>query len=335
MAPYIAPQGYSSKLSLMETEIAIKKVKDLFEVYLAKALNLTRVSAPLFVDPATGLNDNLNGIEMPVSFNIKDMGLRAEIVQSLAKWKRMALHRYGFAPNTGLYTDMNAIRPDETMDEMHSIYVDQWDWEKVITRETRNLDNLKSTVRAIYAALRQTALDLQKDYPSLMLSLPQDITFVTTQELEDTYPDKTPFERECAFVEKCGAAFIVSIGSKLKSGTIHDGRAPDYDDWSLNGDIVLWNPIMGRAFEISSMGIRVDAAAMKSQLEERGCIDRATLPFHQGVLTGTLPLTMGGGIGQSRLCMFILNKIHVGEVQTSIWPQDMVEVCKKAGIVLL
>ena len=314
--------------NILETEVAIKFIKDSFERELADALNLTRVSAPLFVFPETGLNDNLSGVERPVEFDILDIDKRkVQIVQSLAKWKRFALKKYGFTIGTGLYTDMNAIRRDETLDELHSIYVDQWDWEKVINPEERNLHTLKNAVKDIYEALRETQFKLCGRFPGFRPFLPEEITFVSTQELEDMYPGKSPKEREDAVCEKFGAVFLMQIGLPLKSGKPHDGRAPDYDDWMLNGDILVWNPVLERAFEISSMGIRVDAKALDAQLQISGCTERAKLPFHKALLSNELPQTMGGGLGQSRICMLLLGKRHIGEVQSSIWSEEMVAKC--------
>ncbi len=321
--------------SLLETEIKIKYIKDSFERLLASRLNLTRVSAPLFVLEESGLNDNLNGVERAVSFDIKQTGKIAEVVHSLAKWKRFALYEYGFEPQSGLYTDMNAIRRDEVCDSLHSIYVDQWDWEKVITRADRTVDYLKATVENIYEALKECMNALQGHFGEKTTSLPDKITFVTTQELEDMYPDLEPSQRETEFVRKCGAMFLMQIGGKLKSGKKHDGRAPDYDDWALNGDIVLYYPVLDRAFEISSMGIRVDKESLVRQLELEGMTERLNLPFHKALMEDKLPLTIGGGIGQSRLCMFLLGKRHIGEVQSSIWPEEMVRDCKEKGITLL
>lgn len=326
---------YQAKLDLVRTERAIKLVKDEFESKLAEALNLTRISAPLFVAQGSGLNDNLNGVERPVSFDIKATGETAEVVHSLAKWKRYALAKYRFGAYFGLYTDMNAIRRDEDLDNMHSVYVDQWDWEAVILRKDRTVDYLKNTVEKIYAALQATATLLCREYPVLDNYFSEKITFVTTQELEDAYPDKTPKERETAFVREHGAAFIMQIGGKLKSGKKHDGRAPDYDDWSLNGDIVLYYPVLDCSFEISSMGIRVDEKSLVSQLEAEGCTERLEFPFHKALVAGELPLTMGGGIGQSRLCMFILNKMHIGEVQVSLWDEKTERYCRENNIVLM
>lgn len=329
------PSGYSSLLDVRQTEVAIKKVKDFFERDLAIQLNLTRVSAPLFVRSDSGLNDTLNGVERPVAFDIKDYDGEVEIVQSLAKWKRQALCAYGFEPGEGLYTDMNAIRRDEDTDNLHSVFVDQWDWEKIITADDRNEDTLKTAVRAIYSSLRHTERYIAEEYDFVGKFLPDDISFVTTQELEDMYPDLTPKERENEIARQKGAVFIMQIGGKLRSGDIHDGRAPDYDDWSLNGDIVVYYPLLDMAFELSSMGIRVDAEALVRQLEERGCPERASLPFQKALLNNELPLTMGGGIGQSRMCMFFLRKAHVGEVQASVWPESTVKMCGENGIHLL
>jgi aspartate--ammonia ligase len=330
------PAAYRSLLALRETEVAIKRTKDFFEAALSRELNLTRVSAPLFVRPETGLNDNLNGVERPVAFDIKDLdGAGVEIVQSLAKWKRMALKGYGFAAGEGLYTDMNAIRRDEDLDNLHSVYVDQWDWEKVITREQRNPETLRQIVRAIYQVFRETEGYLYGLYPALVPVLPPEIFFVTTQELEDRYPDLTPKKREDAICREHGAVFIMQIGGTLQSGHKHDGRAPDYDDWRLNGDIVFWNPLLARAFEVSSMGIRVDAHSLRSQLQAVKAEARANLKFHRALLAGEYPDTIGGGIGQSRICMFFLKKVHIGEVQTSVWPETMIAECAAAGIPLL
>ncbi len=328
-------ESESVALDILETEVAIKFIKDLFERELARALDLTRVSAPLFVYPESGLNDNLNGVERPVSFDVLSVRKDVEIVQSLAKWKRMALKKYGFASGTGLYTDMNAIRRDEDLDAIHSIYVDQWDWEKVIRPQERNLDTLKNTVRLIYGALLATEKALAEKFPVLPPFLPKEIAFVTTQELEDEYPALTPKERENAIAKKFGAVFLMQIGGALLSGERHDGRAPDYDDWDLNGDILIWNPVLGRAFELSSMGIRVDPETMKKQLSLAHAENRAVLPFHRSLLAGELPQTIGGGIGQSRLCMLLLKKRHIGEVQASVWPDDMVTACEQNGIHLL
>ena len=330
------PENYKSNLSLIETEIAIKKVKDFFETKLAETLNLTRVSAPLFLENSSGLNDNLNGVERPVSFDmlaIEDSNI--EIVHSLAKWKRFALHRYKFEAGSGLYTDMNAIRRDEELDNIHSIYVDQWDWEKVITKEDRNIDTLKDTVRKIFSVFKSTEDFVSSEYPSIEKILPEDITFITSQELEDMYPSLTSKERENAITKKHKAVFILGIGDELKSGEKHDGRSPDYDDWKLNGDILFYDPLFDSAIELSSMGIRVDKAALEYQLQKSGCEDRRDLPFHKALLEDKLPLTMGGGIGQSRICMFFLRKAHIGEVQASIWDEYTHKQCEAANIELL
>jgi aspartate--ammonia ligase len=330
------PEGYATKLNLRETEIAIKFIKDHFERSLANALNLTRVSAPLFVRPESGLNDNLNGVERPVGFDMRHIdGNSAEIVQSLAKWKRMALGRYGFEAGEGLYTDMNAIRRDEEPDNLHSIYVDQWDWEMVITREQRTPDFLKGIVKKIYHVFLETQKQVLAAYPQLEETLPPDIHFLTAQELEDKYPGTSAKERETAFVKEHGSLCLMQIGGKLNSGKRHDGRAPDYDDWQLNCDILFYNKLLDCAFEVSSMGIRVDAEAMEKQLALAGEESRRHLPFHKAVLEDKLPLTLGGGLGQSRICMFLLGKAHVGEVQASIWPDAMDRTCRKHGIMLL
>ncbi|HNW03785.1 MAG TPA: aspartate--ammonia ligase [Oscillospiraceae bacterium] len=323
------------ELGIIETETAIKFIKDSFQTELAHALGLTRVSAPLFVFPESGLNDNLSGVEMPVRFKVKSVGKDAEVVQSLAKWKRLALKRYGFGEGSGLYTDMNAIRPDEDLDDLHSIYVDQWDWEMVITREQRNLGFLEDSVRKIYGALRGTQQSLCGRFPGFQQWLPEEITFLSTQELEDRMPDLTPKEREDRISEQYGAVFLMQIGAPLKSGAPHDSRAPDYDDWSLNGDILIWYPVLGRAVELSSMGIRVDPQSLDAQLEVSGCEDRKTLPFHKALLAGELPLTMGGGIGQSRICMVLLGKRHIGEVQASVWSDEMLDFFFTEGISIL
>lgn len=324
----------ASENNIIETEVAIKFIKDVFERELARNLNLTRVSAPLFVFPESGLNDNLNGVERPVAFDVLDIGRDVEVVHSLAKWKRMALAKYGFADGEGLYTDMNAIRRDETLDALHSIYVDQWDWEKIISPSARNFDTLKAAVNSIYSALLSTEAALSERFGTASV-LPKKIEFMTTAQLEAEYPDLSPKERENAITKRLGAVFLMQIGAPLKDGVPHDGRAPDYDDWLLNGDILLWDEPLSRAFEISSMGIRVDEAAMRRQLAAAGCEDRAALPFHRALLSGELPQTMGGGIGQSRICMFLLGKHHIGEVQASVWPESMVEECEKQGIHLL
>lgn len=336
MSKLIIPEGYKPILDQRETQRAIKKVKDYFQQELAYGLQLRRVTAPLFVFPESGLNDTLNGYERRVEFTIKDMDeAKVEVVQSLAKWKRMALGKYGVEPGKGLYTDMNAIRRDEEMDNLHSVYVDQWDWEKVITKEQRTEEYLEETVRTIYNAIKNLSDYVNRLYRDIQNEIPNEITFITSQELENAYPDKTPKERENIVAEKYGAVFIEKIGGVLASGEKHDGRAPDYDDWELNGDIILWNDVLQEAFEISSMGIRVDAEAMKRQLEIDGKLDRLEMPFHKGVVDGTIPLSIGGGIGQSRLCMFFLRKAHIGEVQVSVWPEDMIEECAEHDIFLL
>ena len=336
MSKVIIPEGYQPILDQRETQRAIKKVKDYFQQELAYGLQLRRVTAPLFVFPESGLNDTLNGYERRGEFTIKDMNeAKVEVVQSLAKWKRMALGKYGVEPGKGIYTDMNAIRRDEEMDNLHSVYVDQWDWEKVITKEQRTEEYLEETVRTIYNAIKNLSDYVNRLYRDIQNEIPNEITFITSQELEDAYPDKTPKERESIVAEKYGAVFIKKIGGVLASGEKHDGRAPDYDDWELNGDIILWNDILQEAFEISSMGIRVDAEAMKRQLEIDGKLDRLEMPFHKGVIDGTIPLSIGGGIGQSRLCMYFLRKAHIGEVQVSVWPEDMIKECAENNIFLL
>lgn len=334
MHTYI-PEGYAPILDLYQTQTAIGDLKQSFQRELAAALNLKRATAPLFVDPASGLNDNLNGVERPVSFDIKGVDTVAEVVQSLAKWKRMALLRYGFAPGEGIYTDMNAIRRDEELDNLHSVYTDQWDWEKVITREQRNLETLKNTVRAIVAAVSYTNDAIKAKFPQLSCRIKRDVFFVTAQELEDMYPTLSPKERENKIVREHGTVFVMQIGKLLRSGTRHDGRAPDYDDWELNGDILVWNDVLGCAFELSSMGIRVDAESLDRQLSELGADDRRSLTYHRMLLANELPLTIGGGIGQSRLCMLILQKAHIGEVQVSVWDSETVEACERGGVPLL
>jgi len=331
----LVPEGYSSPLSLMQTEIAIKLVKDTFERELAGALSLTRVSAPLFVLPESGLNDDLNGVERPVQFDVLDMGRDVQVVHSLAKWKRMALYRYAVPRGEGIYTDMNAIRRDETLDNIHSVYVDQWDWELVVSAEDRNLDFLQGIVRKIYGAFTKTEQKLIAQFPQIEPILCDNIYFITTQELEDKFPNLTAKEREDAICREHKAVFLMQIGGKLSSGSSHDGRAPDYDDWTLNGDLLVWNPILGSAFEISSMGIRVDAKALASQLKAAGCEERSKLQYHKMLLDGKLPLTIGGGLGQSRICMLLLHKAHIGEVHASVWPQEMTELCEQNGIHLL
>ena len=323
MGTITIPKGYKSDLNLHDTQIAIKTVKDFFQTRLAQELNLARVSAPLFVDPTSGLNDNLNGVERPVSLH------------SLAKWKRYALDKYDFKAGSGLYTDMNAIRRDEVTDNIHSIFVDQWDWEKVIEKNQRNLDTLKETVRQVYKVLRKTEKYMSIQYDYIHEILPKDIFFVTTRELEEMFPDYTPKEREYYIAQAKGAVCIMQIGDKLECGEPHDGRAPDYDDWTLNADIVVYYPVLDIALELSSMGIRVDEVSLKEQLDKAGCPERAELPFQKAILEKKLPYTMGGGIGQSRICMFFLRKAHIGEVQCSLWPEEMETELKAAGIQLL
>ncbi len=335
MSKLTQPKGYQPTLSLYDTQKSIGKVKRIFEDNLSNALNLKRVSAPLFVLPETGLNDDLNGIERAVSFDIKETSEIAQVVHSLAKWKRMALYKYGFHVGEGLYTDMNAIRRDEEMDNLHSIYVDQWDWEKIIDKETRTVDTLKATVIKIVAAIVDTLEEVKKAYPQITTSLSKEVSFVTTQELEDIYPTLSPKERENEYLREHKTAFIMQIGDLLKSGIKHDGRAPDYDDWSLNGDIVFWSDVLECAFEVSSMGIRVDKQSLDTQLTKAGFDNRRSLPFHQMLLNDELPLSIGGGIGQSRLCMLLLQKAHIGEVQVSIWDKETIEASKACGINLL
>lgn len=336
MEHFIIPPNYQADLNLRETQIAIKTVKDFFQNLLAERLNLTRVTAPLFVDPSSGLNDNLNGVERPVAFDILEQpGKEAEIVHSLAKWKRYALGRYGFGVGEGLYTDMNAIRRDETTDNIHSIFVDQWDWEKVIAKEDRNLETLKDTVRSVYKVLRKTEKYMSIQYDYIQEILPKEICFITTQELEDLYPSVPPKEREYHFAKEKGAICVMQIGDVLASGERHDGRAPDYDDWSLNADIVVYYPVLDIALELSSMGIRVDQKALTEQLEKAGCPERAQLPFQKAILEERLPFTIGGGIGQSRICMFFLRKAHIGEVQCSLWPDEVMAEATKQGLCLL
>jgi len=332
----IIPESYTPSLNIRQTEVAIKQLKDFFEQELAKNLKLTRVSAPLFVKPETGLNDNLNGVERPVSFDVRGCNSdTVEIVHSLAKWKRMALKRYGFIPGEGLYTDMNAIRRDEDLDNLHSVYVDQWDWEKVLLKEERNEATLKDIVSDIFKVFKRTENYICDIYPQLERFLPEDIFFITTQELEDMYPELDPKQREDRIAEEKKAVFIMKIGGILNSGIKHDGRAPDYDDWELNGDIIFWYPVLSRAFEVSSMGIRVDEDSLQKQLKLAGCEDRKNLGFHRDLIQKRLPYTVGGGIGQSRLCMFFLGKAHIGEVQASIWPENMIATCEELNIVLL
>ncbi len=336
MNQLMIPEGYHSVLGIRETEVAIKYVKDYFERELANQLNLTRVSAPLFVAPETGINDTLNGVERPVSFGVREQDeRRMEIVHSLAKWKRLALKRYGFHHGEGLYTDMNAIRRDEDTDNLHSIFVDQWDWEKIISEEERNIHTLKNIVRRVYDALRYTEKFISEKYGYITPILPDEIYFMTAQELLDMYPDLPVKERENRIARDKGAVFLMQIGGNLSNGEPHDGRAPDYDDWSLNGDILVYYPVLDIALELSSMGIRVDEDSLMSQLRIRGCEERVELPFHKSLLNGELPYTVGGGIGQSRICMFFLRKAHVGEVQASVWPEETVAACEAAGIHLL
>ena len=337
MSHTIIPEGYRPLLSMYDTQKAIGTIKRQFADTLAATLQLHRVSAPLFLEASTGLNDDLNGYERKVTFDIKDTGTEAQVVQSLAKWKRQALKDYNFHVGKGLYTDMNAIRRDEELDNLHSIYVDQWDWEKVIRREDRTIDYLKQTVRAIVSAVCACEMNLHAQFPALYelpLHTPE-VTFISSQELEDLYPDLTPKERENRFVKENGTTFLMQIGKKLRSGKPHDGRAPDYDDWDLNGDILFWNNTLNISYELSSMGIRVSPESLDSQLHEAGADDRRALPFHKALLAGELPYTIGGGIGQSRLCMLILGSAHIGEVQASVWDAETKQICAKAGIPLL
>ncbi|MCF0228322.1 MAG: aspartate--ammonia ligase [Parasporobacterium sp.] len=336
MSKVFIPEGYKAHLDEYDTQRAIAYIKDTFQQELSKALNLKRVSAPLFVMEASGLNDNLNGVERPVSFDIPALGGdEAQVVHSLAKWKRYALKRYNFKVGKGLYTDMNAIRRDEELDNIHSIYVDQWDWEKIITRENRNLDFLKLVVKSIVNAICNTADRVKVNFPQLPVDFSREVTFITTQELEDMYPDLDSHGREDAFMKEHPTVCLMQIGGALKSGKPHDGRAPDYDDWDLNCDIMFWNNTLGRAFEVSSMGIRVDKESLDRQLTVSGCDDRRKLPFHKALLNDELPLTIGGGIGQSRLCMLLMGCAHIGEVQSSVWDAETVKACEEAGIDLL
>ena len=336
MEKFIIPKDYHSELNLHDTQIAIKTVKDFFQNLLSQRLNLSRVSAPLFVDPDSGLNDNLNGVERLVTFDIKEQnGREAEVVQSLAKWKRYALKKYGFSYGEGLYTDMNAIRRDEITDNIHSIFVDQWDWEKIIKKDERTIATLMDTVKIVYKCLRKTEKYMAIQYDYIEEILPHDIFFVTTQELADMFPDNTPKEREYYIAKAKGAVCIMQIGDVLENGERHDGRAPDYDDWSLNADIVVYYPVLDIALELSSMGIRVDKKALLSQLKKAGCEERKDLPFQKAIINEELPYTIGGGIGQSRICMFFLRKAHIGEVQSSLWPEDMIAQCEENGIQLL
>ena len=331
----VIPKEYKNSLSVIETQQAIKDLKDFFESRLGEMLKLTRVSSPLFVLPETGTNDNLNGVETPVSFEVPYLHKDAEIVHSLAKWKRMALKKYGFPIGRGLYTDMNAIRKDEELDNLHSLYVDQWDWELVIAKEDRTMDTLKEVVRDLFEVFKETEEHVHEIYPEVRCELPEEITFITSQELLDMYPHLTPKEREDAIVKEKKAVFLMQIGKTLSDGKKHDGRSPDYDDWDLNGDILFWFEPLKCALEISSMGIRVDEDSLVKQLETENCLDRLQLPYHQQIMNKELPYTIGGGIGQSRLCMLLLKKAHVGEVQASIWPQEMIDECSKHNINLL
>ena len=329
------PEGYKNQLSVYETQRAIEYIKHSFQYYLKSSLNLKRVSAPLFVTENSGLNDNLNGFERPVAFDIPAVGTECQVVHSLAKWKRLALKRYGFKAGEGLYTDMNAIRRDEELDNIHSAYVDQWDWEKVITREDRTMDYLKATAQKIIDAACDTCEALNDEFPPLHVKLKREAVYITTQELENLYPEKSPKERENAFLKEHGTAVIMKIGDVLNSGEKHDGRAPDYDDWELNCDILFYNDVLKMAYEISSMGIRVDETSLQVQLRKAGCEDRRELPYHKMLLNGELPLTIGGGIGQSRLCMLMLGAAHIGEVQASVWDEKTLQACREAGITLL
>ncbi|MCR5804969.1 MAG: aspartate--ammonia ligase [Clostridia bacterium] len=329
------PEGYKSHLSLRETQHAIKQIKDTFQQSLSFALTLDRVTAPLIVPKDSGINDDLNGVERKVEFSIKEIETNAEVVQSLAKWKRMALYRYGYKPGEGIYTDMNAIRRDDNVDNIHSIFVDQWDWEKVITAEDRNIEFLKDTVRNIVKAIVYTKRQVTLRYPQIKNPINEDVFFITTQELLDKYPDLDTKAREDAIVKEHGTVFIMGIGAPLSNGEPHDGRAPDYDDWSLNGDLMVWNEVLGHALEISSMGIRVDSKSLASQLKAANAEDRMKFEFHKLIAEGTMPLTIGGGIGQSRLCMFLLEKAHIGEVQASVWTEDMYKEFEAKGITLL
>ena len=332
----ILPQGYDPRLSVRETEAAIKYIRDTFQKELGSQMNLERISAPLFVARSSGLNDNLNGVERPVSFDMPSLpGEEMEVVHSLAKWKRMALHEYGFRVGEGLYTNMNAIRRDEEPDNLHSCYVDQWDWEMVIRKEERTTEKLMEVVRQIFKIIKPMEHEVWYKYPQAVKKLPEEIHFITSQELEDRYPDLSPKERENRITKELGCVFLMQIGDKLKSGKPHDGRAPDYDDWQLNGDILFWYETLGCALEISSMGIRVDEKSLAEQLAKAGCPERAELPYHKMLLEGELPYTIGGGIGQSRLCMLLLDRAHIGEVQAGIWPEEMRENCREHGIILL
>lgn len=332
----IIPKDYDPHLTVRETQEAIKYIRDTFQKEFGREMHLERISAPLFVTQSSGLNDNLNGVERPVQFDIAGISDETvEVVHSLAKWKRMALKEYGFQPGEGLYTNMNAIRRDEELDNLHSCYVDQWDWEKVITKEQRTIDTLKETVNTIFKIIKHMQHEVWYKYPDAAKHLPSKITFITSQELEDRYPGKTPKERENLVTKEYGCVFLMKIGDTLKSGEPHDGRAPDYDDWQLNGDILFWYEQLGCALEISSMGIRVDEKSLEEQLKKAGCEDRKNLPYHKMLLNGELPYSIGGGIGQSRLCMLLLDRAHVGEVQASLWPDEMREICRKNKIFLL
>ena len=332
----ILPEGYDPRLDVRQTQEAIKYIRDTFQKEFGKELNLERISAPLFVEKSSGLNDDLNGVERKVSFDLGDVpGEEMEVVQSLAKWKRMALKRYGFLPGEGLYTNMNAIRRDEELDNLHSCYVDQWDWEKVITKEQRTVETLQSVVRQIFKVIKHMEHEVWYKYPKAVNHLPEDIYFISSDELLSRYPDKTPKERENAIAKEHGCVFVMKIGDVLADGKPHDGRAPDYDDWHLNGDIIVWYPVLDHALELSSMGIRVDEDSLKQQLAKAGCEDRAELPFQKAILEKELPYTIGGGIGQSRICMFFLRKAHIGEVQSSIWPDETVKLMEEHGIKLL
>ncbi|MEY8338570.1 aspartate--ammonia ligase [Lachnospiraceae bacterium 62-35] len=332
----IFPKDYDPRLSVRQTQEAIKYIRDTFQKEFGKEMNLERISAPLFVKKSSGLNDDLNGVERPVSFDVANIpDETVQVVHSLAKWKRMALYEYGFQPGEGLYTNMNAIRRDEELDNLHSCYVDQWDWEKVITKEERTIETLEATVRTIFKIIKHMQHEVWYKYPEAVKHLPKDITFITTEELEVRYPDKTPKERENLITKEHGCVFLMKIGDKLANGKPHDGRAPDYDDWNLNGDILFWYEHLNCALEISSMGIRVDEKSLHEQLEKAGCLDRERFPYHQMILKGKLPYTIGGGIGQSRLCMLLLDRAHIGEVQASLWPDGMRQECIKHNIILL
>ena len=332
----ILPENYDPRLGVRQTQEAIKYIRDTFQKEFGKEMNLERISAPLFVEKSSGLNDNLNGVERPVSFDMAAIpGETIEVVHSLAKWKRMALHQYGFQPGEGLYTNMNAIRRDEELDNLHSCYVDQWDWEKVITKEQRTVETLKDTVRTIFKIIKHMEHEVWYKYPQAVKRLPDDIFFITTSELEALYPDKTPKERENLITKEHGCVFLMQIGDKLASGKPHDGRAPDYDDWKLNGDIIVYYPVLDIALELSSMGIRVDEKSLHEQLVAAGCVEREKLAFQKALLNGELPYTIGGGIGQSRICMFFLRKAHIGEIQSSLWPDEVRAEAAKAGIPLL